>query len=199
MRLIPIFLLFLYAQVFSASKILAINYSFTYKCPNYITYVIDSDTVNWPRLKSFHSEFRSARSIEYIGSGYDKGHMLSAESADDDSVMLYRSFGMYNIAPQLHSFNAGVWLRLENIERQMSLDGDSCIVTSGCLLPGKKSWRGISVPDTFYKVIEAWMAGSSKRYYWIFDQFKGGDVISNEVDSVLFFKNINIKPEQILH
>jgi len=67
-----------------------------------------------------------------------------------------QSFCLSNISPQDHSFNRGIWKRVEDAVRKWALkEGAVYVATGGILTPGLKTIgpSQVSVPEYFYKVI----------------------------------------------
>ena len=58
---------------------------------------------------------------DYVNNEYDKGHMAPAGSLNCDTDMLYKTFSYVNCALQQENLNRGVWKKLENRERVLSL------------------------------------------------------------------------------
>lgn len=57
-------------------------------------------------------EFRASLE-DYIGSGYDRGHMVPADAHKDTQETINSTFLLSNVAPQLPVFNRGPWRKLE--------------------------------------------------------------------------------------
>lgn len=115
------------------------------------------------------AEFR-ATDADYKGSPYSRGHMFPAADAGTEEEMR-ASFSISNACPQLQSFNAGAWLKLERACRNLVRGGryEEAWIFSGPLwlaganttLPAdelrvrtigaSKVW----VPTHFFKVIVA--------------------------------------------
>ena len=96
-----------------------------------------------------------ATHADYTNSGYDRGHIFPAANAWTEEIMK-ESFFTTNITPQLHPFNAGIWLRMEEKEREWAKLYDTLYVVSGTVLTdglpviGKKT--DVAVPEYFFKV-----------------------------------------------
>ena len=93
---------------------------------------------------------------EYTNSGYDRGHLVpAADMAFSDEAMT-ESFLMSNVAPQLPSFNRGIWNTLESKVRDWARGGEALyVITGSCWDSTSVSLKetGIPVPGYFYKVI----------------------------------------------
>ena len=111
---------------------------------------------------------------DYVRSGFDRGHNMSAADNECDTVGLKECFYFSNMTPQPHSFNAGRWEDLEKIERDEASGRGQIIVTVGSV--GKASTIGddqVAVPLQMWKVI---YTPSSKAYEcYIFPDEDGVD------------------------
>lgn len=70
---------------------------------------------------------------DYLKSGYDKGHLASAENYRYSQESMDQTFYMSNIAPQEKSINRGIWRILENRARNFTKIYSNVYVMSGCL------------------------------------------------------------------
>lgn len=102
---------------------------------------------------------------DYLGSGYDRGHLCSAADCGSQKS-LEDSFILSNIAPQTPSFNRGYWKKLENHARELTKQYRAVHVFSGPLYLGSKGRDGkryvkyeligknnIAVPTHFFMLI----------------------------------------------
>jgi len=69
---------------------------------------------------------------DYVGSGYDRGHMCPAASnlCSGDKVQS-ECFYFSNMTPQPHTLNAGTWKTLETQTRALAIEKDSVHVWCG--------------------------------------------------------------------
>jgi len=98
----------------------------------------------------------SSNPSDYINTGYDKGHLTPCDDMRWSKQAESESFFMSNMSPQIHSFNAGVWKRLEGWVGTCVDEYDTLYVVSGPILqPGLKTIgkNKVSVPNYFYKVV----------------------------------------------
>ncbi len=108
---------------------------------------------------------KAAHWRNYKKSGYDRGHLCPAGDRKYSKAAHDETFLTSNISPQTHSFNAGVWNRLEQKTRYWASKYDGVFVVSGGVL--KKGLKTIgeekvSVPDQFYKVLIDNNSGKTK-------------------------------------
>jgi len=116
---------------------------------------------------------------DYVGSGFDRGHMCPAADNQCSLEFLTECFYFSNMAPQYHSLNAGVWKTLEIRTRELALQLDSVKVWCGNV--GKVSQIGeVAVPAKCWKVIyikktkvwEAYIFQNTKEQSKKLDQLK---------------------------
>ena len=90
---------------------------------------------------------------DYKGSGYDRGHNMSAADNACSEQGMRECFYFSNMTPQPHFFNAGTWEDLERQERKYA-ETEKIIVFTGSL--GKNGTIGVdevTVPQYMWKVI----------------------------------------------
>lgn len=104
---------------------------------------------------------------DYKKSGFDRGHLVPSADRTYDCGVLQEVFYLSNMSPQLHSFNSGVWEKLERYVRGLTKQYDEVHVFSIPLyLPhqeGDKKYvryqvigeNNVAVPTHFAKVIFA--------------------------------------------
>ncbi|MBR5083333.1 MAG: DNA/RNA non-specific endonuclease [Prevotella sp.] len=73
-----------------------------------------SDSNQYPQDPDIPSNYRFA-SDPYWRSGYDHGHICPSYDRLCSSEANYQTFYMSNMQPQFNKFNAGLWLKMENI------------------------------------------------------------------------------------
>jgi len=132
--------------------------------PSWTAYILDGEKLKEGRLRRTQ-DFRedpkvatqSATLSDYRRSGYDRGHLVPAGDFKWDSIGMSETFYLSNMSPQLHEFNAGIWEAIERTVRTWAKEKKQLVVYTGPLLRPRlsKIGRGVSVPDTFYKVVYA--------------------------------------------
>ncbi|MFM2051982.1 MAG: hypothetical protein RL456_19 [Pseudomonadota bacterium] len=103
-------------------------YRLTYDCTQRTAldyhYTLDRDTGTLPRPSAFTldttlpagcAQQTTTASYESVHSGYDRGHLVMSNHMDHDADALRRANHMTNIAPQVSSFNRGIWLDAESV------------------------------------------------------------------------------------
>ncbi|CAL8107315.1 unnamed protein product [Calicophoron daubneyi] len=107
-----------------------------------------------------------ATNEDYLGSGFDRGHMAAAGNHRFDRSAMSQTFILSNIAPQVgHGFNRNAWNDLEKYIRAIARKSHNVVVVTGPLfLPrpigGKKyvtyeviGPNNVAVPTHFFKAI----------------------------------------------
>lgn len=144
---------------------------FSWNVPLWVSYQIKAypgRPARYPRPNSWFTDTnlvaRHLATTEkpYFNSGYDRGHMCMKEAASRIGTNADRqTHTMLNALPQLHSFNAGIWLELE-IKTMKWADkfGDVWVICGPVFsnaLPnkfiGSKLSGAIAVPDMCYKIV----------------------------------------------
>jgi endonuclease G len=94
---------------------------------------------------------------DYPGKDYDRGHLCPAEDMSFSQEATDTTFYMSNMAPQMGSFNRGIWKKLEMKVRGWVKKYKELYIISGCVLKNGLQRIGpkkdISVPMEFYKIV----------------------------------------------
>ena len=93
---------------------------------------------------------------DYVGTGYDKGHMAPDGDLSWDVQVEFESFLMTNMSPQAGSLNRGIWKLLETSVRGWVVQrNQSYTVYVGGIYNAqdKKIGAGVIVPHAFYKIV----------------------------------------------
>lgn len=140
-----------------------VNYNENCDIPNWTCHLLTREMVvvdKAERYDRFMIDYRipskSSKHSDYTHSGFDRGHMVSAEDMDFSKLAMKETFYMSNIAPQTPGLNRGVWKSLEEDIRELAMKKDSCVIITGSLFKSGKRNRiesGVCVPDYYYKII----------------------------------------------
>ena len=104
---------------------------------------------------------------DYVGSGYDRGHMSPAASNQCQTAdVQIECFYMSNMAAQTHRLNAGDWKSLEVLTREWATKHDSVHIWAGNIGEIKRIGR-VAVPKQCWKVI--YVKHSNEWSYFLFD------------------------------
>lgn len=107
----------------------------------------------------------SATDNDYLGSGFDRGHLAPAADMSWSFAAISESFYYSNMSPQTPSFNRGIWKKLEELVRTWAIENDTVYVVTGPVLTNELLSIGpnkVSIPKYYYKVILDYSEPSSK-------------------------------------
>ncbi|MDF3027095.1 MAG: non-specific endonuclease [Fluviicola sp.] len=93
---------------------------------------------------------------DYLGSGYDRGHLAPAADMGWSEITVAESFYYSNMSPQEPSFNRGIWKKTEELVREWAIENNSIYIVTGPLLSKGLKTIGknkVSVPKYYYKVV----------------------------------------------
>lgn len=139
-------------------------YSTQHKQPYWVAHIVPKDILygSYTRNEGFITDSlllnQTADSTDFLGSGYDRGHLAPAADFRWHKKLLSESFYYTNIAPQLTAFNRGAWAKLETMVREFAIDANEVYIITGSILHQKlpKLLQGsyqVSVPYYFYKIV----------------------------------------------
>ena len=104
---------------------------------------------------------------DYVGSGYDRGHMSPAASNQCQTAdVQMECFYMSNMAAQTHRLNAGDWKSLEVLTRDIASKQDSVHIWAGNVGEIKKIGK-VSVPKQCWKIV--YVKKSKEWFAYLFD------------------------------
>ena len=141
--------------------IIDIGYSFKHKGAVYSWAKLTKKKINSCNIKKrpcFYSdkripkEYRSYVS-DYLNSGYDRGHLISDASFDNNIENLKAVYKLSNIVPQKPHLNRYVWKGIERYSRYVTMVLGYTYVINIMLYKDEKIGNGISVPFIMYKLI----------------------------------------------
>ena len=138
-----------------------VGYDAVAKLPKYVTYeLLPQNALGCiARTNAFATNQYvqgGATPQDYVGTGYDKGHMAPDGDLSWDVQVEYESFLMTNMSPQAGSLNRGIWKLLETAVRGWTVQrNQSYTVYVGSLYNAqdKKIGNGVIVPHGFYKIV----------------------------------------------
>ena len=120
----------------------------------------ESDSNQYPQDPDIPSVSRFAED-PYWRSGYDHGHICPSYDRLSSSEANYQTFYLSNMQPQFNKFNAGLWLKMENIvSRTWNLNSfrDTLYVCKGGTIDDPElilstTEKGLIVPKYFYMAV----------------------------------------------
>ena len=130
---------------------------------------------------------------DYVGSGYDRGHMSPAASNQCQTTdVQIECFYMSNMAAQTHRLNAGDWKSLEVLTRDVASKQDSVHIWAGNIGEIKKIGR-VSVPKQCWKVVYTKKTNEWMAYLFDNDQSSPDGINNNKVDLIEIEKLTGLK------
>lgn len=156
---------------FGSNDLKRLQTDFYWKVPLWVSYQIKRTTnlvSNYSRPSTWTTDLNLFRQgiapmdKAYLNSGYDRGHLCMKEIASRIGPNADRqTHTMLNAVPQLHGFNAGIWLDLEKRSMEWADTYGDVWVICGPAFSNRKPTRfignyatgRIAVPDWCFKVI----------------------------------------------
>ncbi|MBR7004157.1 MAG: DNA/RNA non-specific endonuclease [Bacteroidales bacterium] len=144
----------------------ALSYNSDYRVPNWVAYeLLETELTTGFRSREDGFEpdpmikGRQAYDRDYVGSGYDRGHMAPAADMRWSSQTMKESFYLSNVCPQDHNLNSGAWNDLEKQVRYEARFYKSVWVVCGPIFnynnPRHIGQNHVMVPDAFFKALLA--------------------------------------------
>jgi endonuclease G len=138
-----------------------VGYDAAAKLPKYVTYeLLPKNALGCvARTNAFAADQfipNGATPQDYVGTGYDKGHMAPDGDLSWDVQVEFESFLMDNMSPQAGSLNRGIWKLLETSIRgwAVQLNNSYTVYVGGVYGPGDKTiGNGVVVPHGYYKIV----------------------------------------------
>ena len=121
-----------------------------------VSELIKSASRDNKRFEQDKKVVNGVRHNEYRNSGYDRGHLVPAADMVFSEEAMTESFLMSNVAPQLPSFNRGIWSELEREVRRWTRDKGALYVVTGCCwdeASDRMQRTAIPVPNYYYKAL----------------------------------------------
>lgn len=110
-----------------------------------------------PALPADCGQQSSAASYASVVTGWDRGHLVTANHMDQSDALISSTFYMTNIVPQRAAFNQGIWADAETIA-ECYRDLAPVQVVGGQVYDDASNdlfleSHGIATPDWFWKVL----------------------------------------------
>ena len=113
-----------------------------------------------PRLDAFRTDPRladeeSAHCTDYVGSGYDRGHLVPRGDMNRTPAVQANTFFLSNMAPQTPMLNRGVWRWLEELVRAYAVKYDAVYIFAGSFFQDVQAvpTGNVGIPTRFYKIV----------------------------------------------
>jgi endonuclease G len=130
---------------------------------------------------------------DYVGSGYDRGHLMPAKSNQCQTQSVQDECFYYsNMAAQTHRLNAGDWKSLETMTREYAVKEDSVHIWAGNIGEIKRIGK-VAVPKQCWKVV--YFKKSNEWMAFLFDnnESKPDGIYNNKVDLIDIEKLTGLK------
>lgn len=141
----------------------SLSYNEEHEQAEWVSYILSKKDLlikNVPRSDWFEADpmvsSKSAHHKDYSSSGYTRGHLAPAADMAFSKLAMEECFYMSNMSPQIRALNNGIWRELEELTRDWAFDRGALYVVTGPIIgkrPKKIGRAGVSVPDSFYKVL----------------------------------------------
>jgi endonuclease G, mitochondrial len=147
----------------------ALSYDRDKGIPNWVSWQLNK---TWLGDAERRNNFRSDRTLprgwyrakpeDYVGTGFDRGHLLSSEDRGSSADANSSTFLMTNIMPQSPDNNRGPWLQFESYCRTLIRQGKELYIVAGGIGSGGTGENGelaalangkVNVPATTWKVV----------------------------------------------
>ncbi len=159
-------------------------YDYSYKSSIFTAYTLDAElvnSVNLPDRPSFTKEedvpeeYRVSPT-DYLGTGYDRGHLAPDASFDYELEDLEQTYSMINIIPQDPTVNRDFWSKAEAYARDMTETLGTLQVVNGVVFDSNPDMLGdstMSIPIGFWKML--WHDTKDFQRCFYYDNFIIGD------------------------
>jgi endonuclease G len=130
---------------------------------------------------------------DYVGSGYDRGHLMPAKSNQCQTQSVQDECFYYsNMVAQTHRLNAGDWKSLETMTREYAVKEDSVHIWAGNVGEIKRIGK-VAVPKQCWKVVYYKKSNEWQAFLFDNDQSKPDGIYNNKVDLIDIEKLTGLK------
>ncbi|MGR8981669.1 MAG: DNA/RNA non-specific endonuclease [Gammaproteobacteria bacterium] len=147
-----------------------LGYSYYFRQAKWALEIIDPDMIMLERADNFRPDYRipetfRADLVDYVGSGFDRGHLVASADQNEVAIQNSETFLLSNMSPQKPQFNRGIWRKLEMAVRELDAKDDiyETYVISGPIFDfdtpvariGTSDNNGVSlpVPNAYFKSV----------------------------------------------
>lgn len=136
--IILLYSVFIYSQnIENYDNILDLKYYKAYynkdiQTSSFVIYKLYKGGGNESRANLSFSSYKSLPHFNYSNSGYDRGHLVSAEDFANNKLKLKSTFYYINCVPQTVKLNRGIWKKYEIEIRKLSQKDSLLIICGGC-------------------------------------------------------------------
>lgn len=102
-----------------------VGYSYHFRQAKWAIEIVDSNKSDLERADNFRPDYRvppmfRADLIDYVGSGYDRGHLVASANQREVEIQNSETFLLSNMSPQKPRFNRQIWKELEQEVRRLN-------------------------------------------------------------------------------
>lgn len=106
-----------------------LGYSYYFRQAKWALEIIDKENSGEDRADNFRPDYRipqmfRADKVDYVGSGYDRGHLVASANQRGDFLQNSETFLLSNMSPQAPQFNRRIWKELEKEIRNLNSEED---------------------------------------------------------------------------
>ena len=108
-----------------------LGYSYYFRQAKWALEIVDPDNIGLDRSDNFRPDYRipemfRADLVDYVKSGYDRGHLVASANQRETELQNSETFLLSNMSPQRPQFNRNIWRKFEAEVR--NLDAKSKIL-----------------------------------------------------------------------
>lgn len=101
-----------------------LGYSYYFRQAKWALEIVDPNNPSLDRLDNFRPDYRipemfRADLVDYVGSGYHRGHLVASANKIETELQNSETFLLSNMSPQKPRFNSGKWKELETAIRKL--------------------------------------------------------------------------------
>lgn len=184
------------------NRFFVVGYSYYFRQAKWALEIVDPDKKDMDEVErrdNFRPDYRIPKSFradlsDYVGTGFDRGHLVASANMNDEEVQNSETFLLSNMSPQAPSFNRQKWRKLESEIRRLDNDEnvlETYVITGPIFdfgtpieLIGENDDNGIKipVPSHFFKsVLTEERSGRLKM--WAFEM--KNEALDDDLDSYL--------------
>jgi len=139
-----------------------VSYNSSRKVPNWVSWELNTSYLGSTARQddfrpddTFPANIPQASLADFVGSGYDRGHMCPSADRTLTVAANQQTFYLTNMVPQAANNNRGPWVGLEDEARTIVGTGKELFIISGGVFSASSNTigSGVVVPDKTFKVI----------------------------------------------
>lgn len=124
-------------------------YSFSHQTSSFVAYKLYKPQQRVSRSGIAFQDFAGLPHFDYVGSGFDRGHLVPAADRADSKIRLQSTFFFPNVLPQTPALNRGTWKKYEAKIRNLAKTDSLLIVCGGCDYPDSAAL----IPSRCFKMV----------------------------------------------